>query len=974
VSAAVNCVGRETQPVGGAVEHVSSAYDTTSYSDAVKDGYDCVVDLNGANVSSQVEKTTSRSYSKNNCLEKSTHESRICERELDINAGNNGDAGLKNVSTDRQAIQKDGRFCWRPVYEDISEPDSDVDATKDTKLLETGRDGLVFTQYVNLDCDRPRNSPNRRRHRDPADVTKHKAEAIKKRRHSAPEDPGDSARKRKKKEEKQKKRHRRWSFNTESDVYQTDHGETKKKLYLNRLLLSKDATRKSWNVCIDIARDEHTTEEFQFPELPLPKNMVKKEKEGKEEKEAAAVTEEKSSGVVDSARESSPVNGQTKSGNCSDSEIKQEMNIEDEDTIDGPRVFVTVPKGEVNQMYNSSNVTEDSSVCGPEDTILIPRSAENKLMSSCRSGIRNETEEQYESQINEACVDGKSGLHALKGMEPVEHSSSDTFLVTRGEKDKRVEYVPYNLAKIMKTHGCSTYAHHQNTCIASKQIKESRVLSANIENDGCANVDSGMRRHRSSPECPSGKNPDDIPRNDRNSNRTTDSLLPNIEEVGSACSTCAQNERSVPLNDFDCNCSSEERGCPMHKEECHKRQTSRETFSRNLESHPPTASIKISSEEDVTAEERISKRSFANTSNSMSHKEPVNDREIKQNENYGNDPDKEHSICKNNVHRAVDQTDKTHGVGTQIESERAGEDVNEGGESRELMNGNRCSSLPKMAKRRRKKPRFISTEKPQHESNKESSGNNSRTRKKPRGPRKPRYSRRSFRHDNIQMFKVSTAFPPHNTPVPWRYKCKKPELPDPFDTNSVNLPSPVLNPSVTESRSDGCVTNIEIEDDIPSPASLTIDLGEQNTNASETSNLEEDERTRRKTNSDASGAEGDAVTPLNLRRRVSGEAGLSVMDEKPSLAASPEHQSGDMDSESSDEGQSKKRRKRAKKKKSGMIFQSFCLPTSGMNTTVAVSMYIRMCSHCTGNLLGTEVSLYYASYISASFRIDGTLK
>lgn len=941
--------------VDGAMERVSSACDTTSYSDAVKDDCDCVIDLNGANVPSQVEKTTSRSYSMNNCLNKSTHESRSFERDLDVSADNNGDTSLKNDSADRQAIQKDARVCWRPVYEDISEPDSDVDSIKNTKISGEGKDGLVFTQHVNFDCDRPGNSASRRRHSDPTDITEHKAKSLKKRRYSAPEDPGDSARKRKEKEEKEKKRHRRWSFNTESDVYQTDYGESKKKLYLNRLLLSKDATIKSWNICIDIARDEHTTEEFQFPELPLPRNIVvKEEKEEKEEKEAATVTEGDSSGIVDFARESSPVNEQTKSGNCSGSEIKQEMNIEDDDTIDGPRVFMTVPKDEINQMYNPTNVAEESCVSVPEVRTPIPGSAHNKWMVRFTSGIRNETEEQYEVpsgtrelQFSEASVDGKSSLRALKVMEPLDHSSSDTSIVTRVEKDKRVEDVPYNLAKIMKTHGCSAYVNHQNANVVSKQIKGSRGLPGNLENDVYRNIDSDMRRHRSSPECPSGENPDDTPKNDKKSNRTTDSLLPKIEEMSCACSTCAQTEKSVPLNDFDCNQNSEERGSPLHKEECCKSQTSKETFFRNLESHPPTASIKMSAQEDVTMEERISK-SFANTSDTGSHKEPINDREVKE-----NDLDRERSICKDNVHRLVDQADRKHSICTQIESESAAEDANEGGESRELTSGSRCSSPHKIAKKRRRKARFVSADKLQHGSNKEPSGINSRTRKKPRGPRKPRYSRRSFRHDSIEMFKVSTAFPPHNTLVPWRYKCKKPELLDSLNTDSVNLPSPVLNRIVTESQFDGCVTNIEIEDDIPSPASLTIDLGEQNTNASETSNLEEGERSRRKSNSDAIGADGDAVSSLILRRRMSCEAGLPAINEKLSQAASPENQSGGMDSESSDEGQSKKRRKRVKKKKSGMIFQSFCLSSS--------------CMHIfTDSPLGTQVDLYCAVYISAS--------
>jgi hypothetical protein len=967
-SAALTSVGRGTQLIDGAVERVSSACDTTSYSDAVKDDCDCAIDLNCANVPSQVEKTTFRSYSMNNYLNKSTHMSRSFERDHDINAGNNDDAGLKNVSADRQAIQKDARMCWRPLYEDISEPDSDVDSVKNTEISVMGKDSLVFT-HVNFECDRPRNSASRRRHSDPADVTERKAKAVNKRRYSAPDDPGDSARKRKEEKEKQKKRHRRWSFNTQSDMYQTHHGESKKKLYLNRLLFSKDATIKSWNICIDIARDEHTTEEFQFPELPFPRNIVvKEEKEEKEEKEAASITEGDSSSIVDSSRESSPVNEQTKSGNCSGLEIKQKMDIEDEDTIDAPRVFITVPKGEINRMYKSTNVAEEFSVSVPEVRTPIPRSAHNKWMASFTSGIRNETEGQYEipsdtreSQFNEAGVDGKSSLHALKVMEPLDHSSSFTSMVTRVEKDKLVEDVPYNFAKIMKTHGCSAFAHHQNANLASKQIEGSRGLPANLENDVCRNIDSEKRRHRSSAECPSGDNPDDAPKNDKKSNRTTDSLLPKIEEVSSACGTCAQTEKSVPLNDFDCNRNSEERRCPLHKEECCESQTSTDTFITYLESHPPTATIKIFSQEDATVEERIPK-SFANTSNTRSHREPINDREVKGNESYVNDLDKERSICKSNVHRILGETERRQGVCTQVESESAAEDANEGGDSRKLTSGNRCSSPPKIKKRwRRRKARFVRTDKLQHGSNKEPFGNNSRTRKKPLGPRKPRYSRRSFRHDSIQMFKVSTAFPPHSTPVPWRYRCKKPELLDPLNTDSINLPSPVLNPTVTESQFCDCVTNIEIQDDIPSPASLTIDLGEQNTNASETSNLEEGERSRRKSNSDAIGADGDAVSSLILTRRMSCEAGLSTMNEKLSQAASPENQSGGMDSESSDEAQSKKRRKRVKKKKSGMIFQSFCLSCSCMNTAVAVCMHI-----CTDSPLGTEVGLYCAVYISAS--------
>ncbi|PNF33941.1 hypothetical protein B7P43_G04670 [Cryptotermes secundus] len=893
VSVAVNSVGRGSELIDGAMERISSACDATSYSDAVKD-FDCVSDLNGANVPLQVQKTTSRSYSMNNCLNKSTHESKSFERDLDINAGDNGDAGLKNVSADRQAIQRGARVCWRPVYEDISEPDSDVDSVKNTRISGMGKDCLFFTQHVNFDCNRPRNSLSRHRHSDPTDATQHKAKPLNKRRYS---DPGDSARKRKEKEEKQKKRHRRWSFNTESDMYQTDHGESMKKLYLNRLLLSKDATIKSWNICIDIAHDEHTTEEFQFPEFPLPRNkVVKGEKEEKEEKEDATIIERDSSGIVDFARESSSVNKQTKSWYCSGSEIKQEMNVEDGD-----------------------NVAEESPVSVPEVRTPVPGSAHNKWMVRFPSGIRNESGEQYEvpsgtrkSQFNEAGVGGKSSPRPLKIMEPLDYSSNDTSVATRVERDKRVEDVPYNLAKIMKIHGCSACMYHQNPNLASKQIKGPRGLPENLESNECRNIDSDMTRHRSSPECASGENPDSTPKNDKKNNRTADSLLPKNEDVNSASSTCAQTEKAVSLNNFDCNRNSEERGCRLHKEECCKSQISKEAFFRNLGSHPPTASLNTSAQEDVTTEQRISKSS-ANTSNTRSHREPINDREVKESENYVNDLDKEHSICKNNV----EQTDRKHGACSEIES--AAEDVKDGGESRESRestSGRRCSSPPKIAKNKRRKARFVSTERLQHRSNKEPSGNNSITRKKSRGPRKPRFSRRNFRHDSIQMFKASTAFPPHNTLVPWRYKCNKPEFLDPLNSDSINLPSPVLKPIATETQFDGRVTNIEIQDDIPSPASLTIDLEEQNTNVSETSNLDEDERSRRKSNSDAIGADGDPVTSLTLGRRMSCEEGLPALGEKLSQAASPENQSGGIDSESSDEGQSKKRRKRVKKKKS----------------------------------------------------------
>jgi hypothetical protein len=937
VGAVVNSADRETLLVDGAVDRVSTAYESASYSEAVKGGYERVVDLNGATAPLRVEKTTSRRYSTDDCLNKSTYGFRTYEIDRDINTGNNTDSGPKNISTDRHAIQKDARVCWRPIYEDISEPSSDVGSIKDTEFSEMGKFGLGSTQHLNPDCDRPRYSASRRRHSDSTDITD-MAGALNKRRYSSPEDPVSSARRRKEKGEKQKEMHRRWSFNTESDVYQTQHGETKKKMYLNRLLLSKDATIKSWNICIDIARDEHTAEEFQFPELLIPKNEVIEEKEDKEEKEVASVTEGDSSDTVDSARESSPIKEQAKSWNFLGSEIKQEINIEDEDTIDGPAVCMTVPKNEVNQTYNSRNVTEGSSFTVAEIRTPIPKSAHNKWMVCFTSGVRNESGEHCEvaSETHESHVSGGEGsVHDLEVMEVTDHSSSDAVVVAGAGKDKLDDDVPCSLATIMKKHDCPTYAHHQNTNLASQEIDRFRGFPADLENDVCRNMGSNMRRHRSSPECPSVKNPEDSPKNNKKNGQTTDPFLPNIEEVSSACNTCARNGKSATLNDFDCNRNPEERGRPLHEEECYKSQASQETFSTNLEIHPPTALIKTSSQEDVT--ERISERKFANTNNSRPHKQPLNDREIKENENYVNDLGKERPICTKNGHGIKDHTERKRSVCAQIESEHATDDVSEGCESRELTSGNGCSSPSKIAKKRRKKARFISADKLQHGSNKGPPGNNSGSHKKPFGPRKRRYSRRSFRHDSIQMFKVSTAFPPHNTHVPWRYKCKKPELLDPLNTDSINLPSPVLNPSATESRFDGCVTNIEIEDDIPSPASLTIDLGEQNANGSESSNVEEEEGSRRNSNSDASGADGDAVSSVVLRRGMSCETDSSGMNGKASRAASPENQSGGgIDSETSEEGQSKKRRKRVKKKKSGMTFQSFCLSSDCMNSILSL--------------------------------------
>jgi hypothetical protein len=941
VTAAVYSAHKEPQPVDGSVERVRSEYDASSCSDAVNGGYDGVIDLSSETVPSRVEETTSRRYSTDGRLNKCTHRSRSHERDLNINTGNNSDSGVKNVSRNRHGIQKNAKMGWRPVYEDISEADSDTDSITDTGLTEMGKSGLVSTQHLISDCDRPRNSAGQRRNSDSTDVTGHMAEPLNERRYSAPEDSGSSARK----EEKQKEKYRRWSFNTETDMYQTDRGETTKKLYLNRLLFSKNSRIKSWDICIDIARDEHTAEEFQFPDLPLPRNSVVKVEEGdKEDIEAAAVDEGKSPDVVDVAREPSPVNEEAECWDFPGSDIKQEINIEDEDTIDGPRTFMTAPKDEVNETYNCTEVTE-----GPSATVA--ECSLNKWMISFASGVPSDNGEEYgvaldapESQVDngegsvhtpESQVDnGEGSVHTPEELEPDDSSSGDACIVPSVGKDKLTGDVPYNVAEIVKEHDCSTYAHHQNTNLAYKQIQNFRGFLANPENDTWSNIGSGGRRHRSSPECPEDKDPEDSPRNNKKSSRSTDSVLPIIEEGGAACNTCSQHGKSVTLHDLDSDGFSEELGC-------RESQTCQETFSRKQEIHPSTALLRISSQEYITEEERISRRRFTNTSDSRSHKEPQNYREVEGNENDDKDRDKEVSICKKSVYGIADQTERTHGVCTEGESERAAEVVNEGRESREPTSGNSCSSLAKIATKRKNRARL------QRGSKKGTPGNNSRTRKKPLGPRKPRYSRRSFRHDSIQMFKVSTAFPPHTTPVPWRYKCKKPELLDPLNTDSGKSPSPVTNSIVTDTRFDGCVTNIEIEDDIPSPASLTIDLGEQNTNGSESSNLEEDGRSRR--NSDASGADGDAVSGADPGRRTSSETRSSAMNGKVSIAASPENQTGGLDSESSEEGQRKKKRRRAKKNKSGMTFQSLCLLCGCMNIAPAVCMhYCRVgnVSHC----------------------------
>jgi hypothetical protein len=949
--------------VSGAVESVSD--------DAIDCGY-CVKGSDSANDCSQNEKNSSRKYQNEHNFKNSTHESRSWERDLTTDAGicRNSSACLENISTDRQSFQKDAWKGWQPVYENISDPDSDPDSIKGTKPSEKRKGEMVSTKHINLDCAGTKNSETRSRH---SDVRKHKAVvSVKKRRHSAAE---DSERKRKKKE-KQKKRHRRWSFNTESDMPQTDHIKTMKKPYLSRLVLWKDAKIKSWNVVIDLARDEQTIEEFKVPVLPILKNMALKEKNvNTENKEAAtAITEETSSGITQYAKEPRPSNKQTKSGDYSSSELNQEINIEDEDTIEAPRGFFSVLKDDVNNTCYSRSVKEERSslpnetVSGLKDRMPVPQSAPSNSVITSALGFRNETgriseipSETPESQTNEAGLVAKSlitkpkddntvptkvilsadksNLKALKVTDCLERCSVDTSIVAKIERDKGVTDVPCNSANSVQTDEYSSpEMHNQDTDVASKKIRESRELSENLGSDACGNKFSGMGRRKSYHEGPSGTTSDDAARKVNFSNRTVDSLLANSEKLNGVGINCAATENSVSSNNAGCSRNFEERDYPGHKIDDRILETGKESISRNFEKNPSVVSVKMPSQQDVTGEENISKRIFENSNVSYSSRShnPINFGQVSENDNYSSDTDKELAIDENRVDIITDQEHIKHDADTQIDSENTTEDMKMARETHELINGSRGrgSSPSKMTKKKSLKLRIITMHRQQLQAKKEASSDNYKTHKKPHGLRKPRYSRRRFRHDSIQMFKVSTALPPHTTPVPWRYKCKKPELPDPIDTQDINIPSPVLNSSSTQSRFDGNVTNIEIDDDIPSPGSLTIDLGEQNTDTPETSNTGEDERSRKKCNSDASGGEEEAVS-LPRRRRKSSEGDSVRMKEKATLSASTENdqehpQSGDPDSETSDEGQRKTKRKRMKKRKSGMIFQSFPMPTNCM--------------------------------------------
>lgn len=867
-------VGSEADHLDGAIDHTNGANDVTHRSELAGDYYDCAMGLDGADGHLQVEKTTSVSCPRKHRFKNSTHEYRNLAGDLTINAGNSssnnssGNAGLVNLS-----IQNDAGKGWQPVYEYISDPDSDADSTGGTKLSKKRQDELVPTTHANVGC---RRSSKYAGPDGQGDVTNHKPGAVNKRRRSSPDDFA----KRRKKEEKRKESHRRWSFNSDSEISQTDHKEAVKKFYLSKSLHPKDAKVESWNVLIDITRDEHTVEEFQFPVTPLPGNMVlKEEKEDKEEKEGTAISEENSSCRVDSALESIQIIEQSNSGDRSSSERTVEMNIEDEDTIEAPRGCFSVPRDEVNGTCSSTNMEEQRSclsnetLSDPGDRTPIPESAHNNSVIICARNTRNETEGNYKvpserpgPENDDAAVitepaadstvilsDDRSNLQALKAMDVLERLSSGTCVVAIAKDEKE-------------------------TRVASDTDKQCRAHCAYHGDDGCRNNVLGMGRRRPSQEDRSAAASDDASGKVEYGDCR--------EEASEASSKYPLSEKSL----LGCSHDPEERNYLAHKQDCSNLKTDTEKMPRNVETHPS----KVSS---------------------------GNDGYLKEDEKCNIDSNKELQIDEN-ADRFPHQAHTKYAAGVQTASENTAAENEKDRQSHELMNKNGGCYPSKMTKRRRKKVRFTGIDKPQHELDKEASDRGSKIHKKPRGPRKPRHSRRSFRHDSIEMFKVSTAFPPHTTPVPWRYKCKKPESTNPVDITSVNPPSPVLNPNPTQSRLDDSTTNIEIEDDIPSPGSLTIDLGEQNTNSSETSNVEEDERSRKTANNDASGRE-DVLSPLRERRKSS-EADSLEVKEKPSHGASPDsvherRQSGELDSESGDEGQSKKQRKRAKKKKSGTI-------------------------------------------------------
>ena len=945
VNVAVNRVGRKPNRVTGATDRTSGVYVATSDTNITDDNCDLTSDVDGADVSSQINKTIPRSYSKDSHYTKSTHEHGVWERDLNIYAGNSSgnssvsDAGLKHVSTDGQYFQKDTMKCWEPIYEPISDADSEPDSIKGTMPSENQVDDSVSMEHVNLHCDRPVNSADLGRHCSLMDVRKDTAECVNKRRHSAPDDPL-----RKNKKEEKSKRQRRWSFNTQSDMLQTDHRETVKKLYLNRLLLSKDAKIESWNVFIDIAHDEHSIEEYQFPEPPLSKSMVVKEEK---EEAASAVSEHNSLGMEHSSRTSSPCSKETVCGDSPCSQFNRELNIEDEDTIEAPRVFISVP---VSQVYSSRNILEELPTSDREDGAHIPRSEPNNSVIVSSSAILNEAEGKYElpseipgTQTPEVGVltksltekrkaessvpaeatlpDGKRHFYALEVTDPLEYCPCGIAMCVKCEKGECVRHILCNSAESLKTHSCySREAHYQNTNVASNNTENSREVSANIKSEVCRNSEQGVRMRVSSKGHSLGMTANDTSINAKYGHLTADSLLDETEEVSDACSTYASTEKSLSVKSADCNRGSEEWSSLVTKTNFSNSQTDKEKLYRNFDISPLTVSPRVSPWQHVYGEESIGGKS-ASTGNLRPYGEPVNDLEERENENCSNDSDKEVVICEN-----TDQTDEKPDIDTHIDSQNPADVSKRLRDNRELTDGSRDRSPPRKAKMGRRKGRLITTRRPEHDANKEASGDDSQIRIKQRAPRKLRHSRRSFRHDSIQMFKVSAAFPPQNTHVPWRYKRKKPEFLDPIDPKIVSPPSPVTNPNHTQPLFDDAVTNIDIEDDIPSPGSLTIDLGEQNTNSSELSNVEEDGRSRRQSNIEGSDGEEDVAS--SVRRRMSSEADPTGTKEKTHLGITPyndqdQNQTGDMVSESSDEGQNKKKRRRAKKSKIGMVFGQF---------------------------------------------------
>jgi hypothetical protein len=903
VNVAVTRVGRETRSVTGATDRASCVYDASSDSNADENCARASV-LGSADVSSQINKTISSSCSSDNHVKKSTHECGGWEIDLTVYAASSSSssgnvAGLKRVSRDCQ--------YWKPIYEPISDPDSEPDCTNDTVTTKKPRDDLVCAAHVNLLCDRSRNVAGQSTSCSLRDVRKHKAQGINKRRHSA---PGDAVRNCKK-VEREKKRHRRRSFSP--SVLQIDHRDNVNKHCLNKLLFSKDAKMHAGNIFIDIAHDEHTLEEFQFPEPHVVK----------EEKEAVTAAPEQHS-----ARASSSRYKETMSEDYPSFEFKREWNINGEGTIDASRAFIIVPIN--NQACISRNVLEESLVSGRVDRAQISRSAGNNSVISSTSGILNEAEincelpsEIPETQTTEAGVITRLliGKFKAEGSVPAEvilrDDKSNLFTINECcpcgsalcatcEKEKFVQSTSYNSAESVKTHDCyNREAHFQNT----ENTKHSVEASANVKRYVCSNNGPGLKLRISSEECFSVATTNDVLKNMKYANRSVDALPAKTIEVSGACSTCASTEESVPVNSTDCNDSPEEWSHLAPKASCSSTETDKQKLSRNVESHSLIVSPRMCSQQHVSGEENI-KRKSANTSSLRSYGQPLNGREEKENEN---DSDQEGVIRENNVSGFTVQTDLEPDVDAQIESKNTGDVSKMVREYRELTNGDRGFSVPKRTKRRRAKKR------PEHDSNKEASGDGSKFR------RKKRYSRRSFRHDSIQMFKVSSAFPPQNTRVMWPYKRKKPEFRDSVDPKVISPPSPVMNPCHTQSRCDDGVTNIEINDDIPSPASLTIDLGEQNANALGLSSFEEDARSLGESNTDGSNGEEDVVSPV---RATSSEADSSGTKEETHSGTSPnidrdENQVGDMGSESNDEGQKKKKRKKAKRSKTGIIYDPF---------------------------------------------------